>query len=86
MMRPFGIMASPISMMFFICYDMYVYVCLGTEAACKIAQTLQDVPYGQGEDEKLDVYMPQLTSAGGFHLWFCLWGCCQSLFCVSLMC
>ncbi|XP_031430774.1 kynurenine formamidase [Clupea harengus] len=35
----------------------------GTEAACKIAQTLQDVPYGQGEDEKLDVYMPQLTSA-----------------------
>ncbi|XP_041912154.1 kynurenine formamidase isoform X4 [Alosa sapidissima] len=35
----------------------------GTETACNIAQTLLDVPYGQGEDEKLDVYMPCITSA-----------------------
>ncbi|XP_076133864.1 kynurenine formamidase isoform X1 [Alosa pseudoharengus] len=35
----------------------------GTETACNITQTLLDVPYGQGEDEKLDVYMPCITSA-----------------------
>lgn len=42
----------------------FVYVCLGTEKARNISQVLQDVPYGQGEGEKLDVYLPQLTSAG----------------------
>lgn len=35
----------------------------GTEKACNISQVLQDVPYGQGEGEKLDVYLPQLTTA-----------------------
>ncbi|KAL2089842.1 hypothetical protein ACEWY4_014530 [Coilia grayii] len=34
----------------------------GTEKARSICQTLLDVPYGQGEDEKLDVYMPHISS------------------------
>ncbi|XP_028827721.1 kynurenine formamidase [Denticeps clupeoides] len=34
----------------------------GTERARRVAQTLLDVPYGEGEDEKLDVYMPNSCS------------------------
>ena len=38
--------------------------CLGTERARGLAQTLLNVPYGEGEGEKLDVYVPTTTSLG----------------------
>lgn len=34
----------------------------GTEKARTVAQTLLDVPYGDGEGEKLDVYVPNISS------------------------
>ncbi|KAM4751195.1 kynurenine formamidase [Anableps anableps] len=34
----------------------------GTERARSLAQTLIDVPYGEGDGEKLDVYIPRTTS------------------------
>ncbi|CDQ98227.1 unnamed protein product [Oncorhynchus mykiss] len=36
----------------------------GTERARGLAQTLLNVPYGEGEGEKLDVYVPTTTSLG----------------------
>lgn len=48
------------------CYLMNVYVgeCLGTEKARAVAQNILDVPYGERDDEKLDVYMPVSSSPG----------------------
>ncbi|XP_065115305.1 kynurenine formamidase isoform X1 [Paramisgurnus dabryanus] len=34
----------------------------GTEKAQAVTQTLLDVPYGDGEEEKLDVYVPNISS------------------------
>uniref|UniRef100_A0A8B9JIE3 Arylformamidase n=1 Tax=Astyanax mexicanus TaxID=7994 RepID=A0A8B9JIE3_ASTMX len=34
----------------------------GTEKARAVSQTLLDVPYGDGEGEKLDVYVPNISS------------------------
>lgn len=37
---------------------------LGTEKARAVTQNILDVPYGEGEEEKLDVYMPISSSPG----------------------
>lgn len=50
-----------------LCIFLRVHVfgaCLGTERARGLAQTLLNVPYGEGEGEKLDVYVPTTTSLG----------------------
>lgn len=39
-------------------------VCPGTERARGLAQTLLNVPYGEGDGEKLDVYIPSTSSLG----------------------
>lgn len=39
-------------------------VCPGTERARGQAQTLLNVPYGEGDGEKLDVYIPNTNSLG----------------------
>lgn len=39
-------------------------VCPGTERARGLAQTLLNVPYGEGDGEKLDVYIPSTNSLG----------------------
>lgn len=36
----------------------------GTKRACDLAQTLLNVPYGEGDGEKLDVYIPNTNSLG----------------------
>lgn len=36
----------------------------GTERARGLAQTLLNVPYGEGDGEKLDVYVPSTNSLG----------------------
>lgn len=41
-----------------------MFVCAGTERARGLAQTLLNIPYGEGEGEKLDVYIPSITSPG----------------------
>jgi len=38
--------------------------CSGTERARGRAQTLLNVPYGEGDGEKLDVYIPKTNSLG----------------------
>lgn len=38
--------------------------CPGTERARGLAQTLLSVPYGEGDGEKLDVYIPKTNSLG----------------------
>lgn len=38
--------------------------CSGTERARGMAQTLLNVPYGEGDGEKLDVYIPNINSLG----------------------
>lgn len=43
---------------------MFVGVCLGTEKARAVAQNILDIPYGEGDEEKLDVYMPESSSPG----------------------
>lgn len=45
-------------------YILYVGECLGTEKARSVAQNILDVPYGEGDEEKLDVYMPVSSSPG----------------------
>lgn len=45
-------------------YCVGVCVCLGTEKARAVAQNILDVPYGEGDEEKLDVYMPVSSSPG----------------------
>lgn len=50
-----------------LCIFLRVHVfgaCAGTERARGLAQTLLNVPYGEGEGEKLDVYVPITTSLG----------------------
>lgn len=42
----------------------YVGVWLGTEKARAVAQNILDIPYGEGDEEKLDVYMPLSSSPG----------------------
>lgn len=37
---------------------------LGTEKARAVTQNILDVPYGEAEEEKLDVYMPISSSPG----------------------
>lgn len=41
-----------------------VGVWIGTEKARAVAQNILDVPYGERDDEKLDVYMPLSSSPG----------------------
>ncbi len=43
------------------CFDI---VCAGTERARGLAQTLLNVPYGEEDGEKLDVYIPKTNSLG----------------------
>lgn len=40
------------------------FVCPGTDRARDLAQTLLDVPYGEGDGEKLDVYIPKGSPLG----------------------
>ncbi|MEQ2158971.1 hypothetical protein GOODEAATRI_017636 [Goodea atripinnis] len=40
----------------------------GTEQARSLAQTLINVPYGDGDGEKLDVYIPRTDSLGDMDL------------------
>lgn len=42
----------------------FIYLCVGTEKARVVAQNILDVPYGEGDEEKLDVYMPVTSSPG----------------------
>lgn len=46
------------------CVSVFVGVCLGTEKARAVAQNILDIPYGEGDEEKLDVYMPDSSSPG----------------------
>lgn len=39
-------------------------LCPGTVRARSVAQTLLNVPYGEGDGEKLDVYIPSTSSLG----------------------
>lgn len=39
-------------------------LCSGTVRARSLAQTLLNVPYGEGDGEKLDVYIPSTSSLG----------------------
>lgn len=39
-------------------------LCSGTVRARSLAQTLLNVPYGEGDGEKLDVYIPNTSSLG----------------------
>ncbi len=53
-----------------VCMCTCVRVCVlyaGTEKARSITQTLLDVPYGDGDGEKLDVYAPSISSSPGAH-------------------
>lgn len=43
-----------------------ILVCPGTERARGLAQTLLNVPYGEGDGEKLDVYIPSTSSLGRY--------------------
>lgn len=43
---------------------MSCFVCPGTDQARGLAQTLLNVPYGDGDGEKLDVYIPSTNSLG----------------------
>lgn len=40
------------------------FVCPGTDRARGLAQTLLNVPYGEGDGEKLDVYIPKGSPLG----------------------
>lgn len=40
------------------------FVCPGTDRARDLAQTLLNVPYGEGDGEKLDVYIPKGSPLG----------------------
>ncbi|KAK3561594.1 hypothetical protein QTP86_010668 [Hemibagrus guttatus] len=40
----------------------------GTEKARAVAQNILDIPYGEGDKEKLDVYMPLSSSPGNMDL------------------
>lgn len=42
------------------------FLCPGTDQARGLAQTLLNVPYGDGDGEKLDVYIPSTNSLGMF--------------------
>lgn len=46
-------------------------VSAGTEQARSLAQTLLNIPYGEGGGEKLDVYIPKTNSLG--RRWFLRW-------------
>lgn len=46
------------------CRGLTPCVCPGTERARGLAQTLLNVPYGEGDGEKLDVYIPSTNSLG----------------------
>jgi len=48
--------------------EVCVCVCSGTEKARAVTQTLIDVPYGEGDREKLDVYLPCSSSPGEIQL------------------
>lgn len=48
-----------------VCVCLCVFV--GTEKARAVTQTLLDFPYGDGEEEKLDVYVPNISSPGASH-------------------
>lgn len=41
-----------------------MFWCPGTERARGLAQTLLNVPYGEGDGEKLDAYIPSTNSLG----------------------
>lgn len=48
----------------YFCHVFDTMCCPGTEKARGLAQTLLSVPYGQGDGEKLDVYIPSTNSLG----------------------
>lgn len=58
--------ASPYAYFHPMCSTLQVldFVCPGTDRARGLAQTLLNVPYGEGDGEKLDVYIPKGSPLG----------------------